>query len=159
MRIDAPPLREHPEDIPQIAAHFLQRYSEMFNKPMENIEPAATALLRSYWWPGNVRELDNVIQRAIILAHGKTICVDDLPQKIREDSVANIEDYHPGGSFERQLRDYKVKLAMIALRDNNGNKTLPARSLQISRAYLHRLIRLPDPCQLVVQDSEQLETA
>ena len=47
----------------------------------------------------------------------------------------------PSGSFERQLRDYKIRLAEAAVRENNGNKTLAARKLSISRAYLHRLIR------------------
>ncbi len=60
------------------------------------------------------------------------------------EDVVNIADYHPAGSFERQLRDYKVKLAVKAVRENNGNKTLAARSLCISRAYLHRLIRLAE---------------
>jgi transcriptional regulator with PAS, ATPase and Fis domain len=61
------------------------------------------------------------------------------------DKVIDISDYNPEGSFERQLRDYKVRLATEAVRDNNGNKTLAARSLGISRAYLHRLIRLAEP--------------
>ena len=58
-------------------------------------------------------------------------------------STSPITSRH--GSFERQLRDYKVKLAVAAVRENNGNKTLAARSLCISRAYLHRLIRLAEP--------------
>ena len=53
-------------------------------------------------------------------------------------------DCAPGGSFERQLRDYKIKLAENALREHNGNKTMAARSLSISRGYLHRLIRLAE---------------
>jgi DNA-binding NtrC family response regulator len=61
------------------------------------------------------------------------------------DDIVNIADYQPNGSFERQLRDYKIKLAVAAVRENNGNKTLAARSLCISRAYLHRLIRLAEP--------------
>ena len=89
----------------------------------------------AYSWPGNVRELENVIQRAIIVAQGDSIHADDLPRNIQEESVVNIADYQPAGSFERQLRDYKVKLAATAVRDNNGNKTLAARSLSISRAY------------------------
>ena len=59
----------------------------------------------------------------------------------------------PTASFERQLRDYKVKLAIDAVRENNGNKTLAARSLGISRAYLHRLIRLAEPDLIFEQDS------
>jgi DNA-binding NtrC family response regulator len=100
-----------------------------------------------------VRELENVIQRAIILSLDKTIHAEDLSMTIEEaeadlgdiDDVVDIGDYHPAGSFERQLRDYKVRLAVSAVRENNGNKTLAARSLCISRAYLHRLIRLEEP--------------
>jgi DNA-binding NtrC family response regulator len=143
-RIDAPPLQERVEDIPMLALHFLQHYSELYGKPMEEIEPEAMALLQAYAWPGNVRELENVIQRAIILAKSNSICAEDIPRNIQEEGVVSIGDYHPAGSFERQLRDYKIKLAATAVRDNNGNKTLAARSLCISRAYLHRLIRLPE---------------
>jgi DNA-binding NtrC family response regulator len=152
MRIDAPPLQEHPEDILQIAEHFLQLYSDMYQKPMASIEPAAAAALQTYSWPGNVRELENVIQRGIIVARGQTLALEDLPCNMQEQDIANIDDYHPAGSFERQLRDYKVKLAITALRENNGNKTLAARSLHISRAYLHRLIRLPEPDLLAEPD-------
>jgi DNA-binding NtrC family response regulator len=155
MRIDAPPLQEHPEDIAQIAAHFLRQYSEMYQKPISVIEPRAIAALQAYSWPGNVRELENVIQRAIIVARDETLRLEDLPGNIQDQNVVNIEDYHPAGSFERQLRDYKVKLAITALRDSNGNKTLAARSLNISRAYLHRLIRVAAP-DLMMEEHELL---
>ncbi len=55
MRIDAPSLQEHPEDIPSIAMHFLRKYSQEYDKPMHEIEPAAVSLLQRYSWPGNVR--------------------------------------------------------------------------------------------------------
>ena len=60
------------------------------------------------------------------------------------EEIVDIGDYQPAGSFERQLRDYKIRLAVTAVRENNGNKTLAARSLSISRAYLHRLLRLAE---------------
>src|SRR6266851_1510494 len=145
MRIDAPPLQEHPEDIPQMAAHFLRQYSEMYQKPMTGIDSGETAVLQAYPWPGNVRELENVIQRAIIVARGECLRLEDLTCNLQEQNIVSIGDYHPAGSFERQLRDYKIKLAITALRESNGNKTLAARSLHISRAYLHRLIRIAEP--------------
>jgi DNA-binding NtrC family response regulator len=152
MRIEAPPLQERVEDIPLIAHHFMRHYSGVFQKPMERIAPEALEMLQSYSWPGNVRELENVIQRAIILAPGNVLRAEELSLKLRdreEDSdavdVVDIADYQPTGSFERQLRDYKIKLAVAAVRENNGNKTLAARRLRISRAYLHRLLRLADP--------------
>jgi DNA-binding NtrC family response regulator len=165
MRIEAPALQEHPEDIPKIAKHFLRHYAQVFQKPMESIEADAMAMLASYSWPGNVRELENVVQRAIILAPGQNVRVQDLSLNMQEedggeiDDVVDIGDYHPAGSFERQLRDYKVKLAVQAVRENNGNKTLAARSLCISRAYLHRLIRLDEPDATFEQDLRQSVTA
>jgi DNA-binding NtrC family response regulator len=152
MRIESPSLQEHPEDVPQIAEHFLRHYSQMFQKPMDAIEPDAVQMLQNYPWPGNVRELENVMQRAIILAPGRTVRAEDLSLNSQEqdedtgtfDEVLNIADYQPAGSFERQLRDYKMKLAVAAVREANGNKTLAARSLSISRAYLHRLLRLAE---------------
>jgi DNA-binding NtrC family response regulator len=152
MRIEAPALRDHAEDIPSIAWHFLNHYSRTFQKPMESIEPDAMELMQSHSWPGNVRELENVMQRAIILASGNTVRAEDLSFNAQdEDSgaysdedVIDIGDFQPLGSFERQLRDYKVKLAVNAVREHHGNKTLAARSLCISRSYLHRLLRLAE---------------
>jgi DNA-binding NtrC family response regulator len=165
MQIESPSLQEHPEDIPQIAEHFLRHYSQIFQKPMDSIEPEAMQMLQSYPWPGNVRELENVMQRAIILSPGMTLRAEDLTLSLPEEDVdeegdvVNIGDYHPAGSFERQLRDYKIKLAVTAVRENNGNKTLAARSLSISRAYLHRLIRLAEPDQLFDQDLRETVNA
>ena len=152
MTIESPALQDRPEDIPHIASHFLRRYSLTFQKPMDSIEPDAIEALQTYHWPGNVRELENVMQRAIILASGRTVQLRDLkmhpdqeePEETAED-VVNIGDYQSAASFEQQIQDYKVSLALSAVRENNGNKTLAARRLGISRAYLHRLIRLAEP--------------
>jgi DNA-binding NtrC family response regulator len=160
MRIEAPPLQDRMEDIPLIARHFLHHYAQIFQKPMETIEPEAMEMLQGYSWPGNVRELENVMQRAIILSPGRTVRAEDLSLHLQAeedvaafDGVVDIGDYQPAGSFERQLRDYKIKLAVAAVRENNGNKTLTARSLCISRAYLHRLIRLAEADPSIVDQS------
>jgi DNA-binding NtrC family response regulator len=155
MQIESPSLQNRLEDIPAIARHLLHHYSQVFQKPVDSIAPEALETLQSYSWPGNVRELENVMQRAIVMTNGRTVRAEDLSLNIQEDDVACIEDgdivdiadYQPTGSFERQLHDYKIKLAVNAVRENNGNKTLAARSLCISRAYLHRLIRLAETDQ------------
>jgi len=143
MNIETPSLRHHPTDIPQLVQHFLQQYSELYRKPLESIEPDALALLQSYSWPGNVRELGNVMQRSIIMAEGYSIQATDLPEFFQELESREYDDDLPSGSFERMLREYKIKLANDAIAQCNGNKTLAAQSLSISRAYLHRLIRQP----------------
>jgi DNA-binding NtrC family response regulator len=154
MKIETPSLQERSEDIPALARHFLRRYADLFQKSMTDISPEAVTLLENHAWPGNVRELENVIQRGIIVAHGTVLRPEDLPATLQSESVPDTVDAITGGSFERQLRDYKIKLAEKAIRDNNGNKTLAARSLSISRAYLHRLIRTSEAPEL---DDTELE--
>jgi DNA-binding NtrC family response regulator len=146
MNIKAPALRRHPEDIPLLVPYFIRKYSELYRKPVESIEPDALAILQSHAWPGNVRELENVVQSAIIMADGYSIEVKDLPESFQGFDPQDFdEDQVPSGSFERLLRDYKVKIALDAIQQCGGNKTAAAQSLSISRAYLHRLIRLAGP--------------
>ncbi len=140
--IQAPPLRERREDIPQLARHFLTMYTRNYGKNITGIGPEAMALLCDYAWPGNIRELENAIQSAIVLADDTTIVPSNLPAELRQNDSKALTDAR-WSSFEDQLRDYKVKLAMEAIKECNGNKTLAAQSLDISRTYLHRLIREP----------------
>jgi DNA-binding NtrC family response regulator len=142
MRINIPPLRDRTEDIPLLAEHFLHQYATAYNKPVSEIRPSAMALFFEYDWPGNIRELENSIQRAVILAESDSISAEDLPEPLQRPDLQGIGDELTPGSFEDLLRDYKVRLANKAIRECNGNKTLAARSLSISRAYLHRLIRM-----------------
>jgi transcriptional regulator with PAS, ATPase and Fis domain len=161
MKIETPCLSEHADDIPQLALHFLRQYARNFAKPVVGIEPAAMEILQGYTWPGNVRELENVMQQAVIMAEAKTVRPADLPSHLQIERMMETPESLPAGSFERQLRDYKVRLAESAVRDHNGNKTLAARSLHISRAYLHRLIRPSDPATtfLPTEALEPLEAA
>jgi DNA-binding NtrC family response regulator len=146
MKIETPSLEEHAEDIPQIAMHFLRRYAQSFGKQVVGIDAGAMAVLQNYSWPGNVRELENVMQQAVIMADARQIMASHLPAHLREESpIVEAGELLPSGSFERQLRDYKIRLAEAAIREHRGNKTLAARSLSISRAYLHRLIRSAEP--------------
>lgn len=139
--ITAPSLADHPEDIPFLADHFVRQYSEMYARPVNSISPSAMGLLQSYDWPGNVRELENVIQSAIISTDSEAIQPEALPARFREMQLLPESETSPTGSFEMLIRDFKCKIALKAIEDCQGNKTLAAQSLSISRAYLHRLIR------------------
>lgn len=144
MTIKAPSLADHPEDIPLLANHFLKKYSHAYNKTVEGLSLKAMQVLVNYEWPGNVRELENVIQGSILRTDSDVIDVADFPEQLQEqeDECADDEPVcGNNGTFERMLRDYKYKLAMRALEDCGGNKTLASRSLDISRAYLHRLLK------------------
>src|SRR2546421_5991860 len=76
--IDIPPLRDHKEDIPDLAHHFLARFIRDNEKEIEKITPAALKLLIDYHWPGNVRQLENTIERAVALSADPVIDVDDI---------------------------------------------------------------------------------
>lgn len=138
MRIDVPPLRERTEDIPPLAQHFVRQYASEYEKPVRDILPSAMMQLVDFDWPGNVRELENAIQGAVILAEGDSIRPDDLPEALQ---IEPLEQMPAGDSFEDQIKVYRLQLVYKALRSCHGNKTLAARSLNISRAYLHRLLR------------------
>jgi DNA-binding NtrC family response regulator len=142
--IKSPRLRDHSEDIPLLALHFLEKYALQYNRPVTRIAPDTMVLLIEYEWPGNVRELENIIQGGIIMSDDETIHPKDLPPAMQQPGMLGIGDSLPGASFEDQMQDYKIRLAHRAIEDCNGNKTLAARRLQISRTYLHRLIREPE---------------
>jgi len=141
MVIRSPALRERTEDIPQLARHFLGEYARLYQKPVSRIAPAAMAVMMEYEWPGNVRELENAIQSAIILSDGDAILPEDLPETMQNTDFARAGNELPGTSFEEQMQAYKLMLAHRAIHECQGNKTMAAHSLQISRTYLHRLIR------------------
>jgi DNA-binding NtrC family response regulator len=116
-------------------------------------------LLQSYSWSGNVRELENVIQRAIIVVSDESICEEDLPLNIRSKSVLNIATIKLQISLSSNFAAIRFKLATVAVRDNHGDNTVAARSLNISRAYLHRLLRLAEQDPLIEQEVLDLEAA
>ncbi len=153
MSIETPPLRSRIEDIPLIAHHFLRHYAGVFQKPMDSIEPEALEMLQSFPWPGNVRELENVMQRAIILCPGRSVRAEDLSLKSQEPpkkrrspltKSSTSPTISPQAPLNASSATTRSGWPSTAVREHNGNKTLAARSLCISRAYLHRLLRLAE---------------
>jgi two-component system response regulator PilR (NtrC family) len=142
--IHLPALRERPEDIDLLAFHFLTRYAEKARKKVFGISPEALQCLESYHWPGNVRELENTIERAIALETTEAIQVDRLP-----DGVRNLPACQPpalvalpDGAFDLQkfLTDLERHLICQALERSEGNQTLAAQELGLTRPSLrHRI--------------------
>jgi DNA-binding NtrC family response regulator len=146
--IDIPPLREHKEDIPDLVNHFLARFAADNEKEIESITPAALNALMDYHWPGNVRQLENMVERAVALAIGSVIDVNDVhldstPGKGAAASAAS-DHFLPEGMTLEQWEDNMIR---EALRRANGNKSQAARLLGLSRnALRYRLgkIGVPD---------------
>ena len=136
-----PPLRERPEDVPALAAHFLARFARLRPElPPPSFSEEALAALAAHRWPGNVRELEHVVERAVVLAEKPVIGEEDLPDAVR-DAPPPAGVAAPGDlSIKRGTRDLEARLIQAALDRTGGNRTRAAELLQISyRALLYKI--------------------
>jgi len=133
-----PPLRDHKQDIPQLAAYFVEKHSSRSSHPVKPIADRARACLMSYDWPGNVRELENAIERAVVLSVSDTLLLEDLPEQILD---LNPSPDYSTAKYHAAVQDLKKKLILSAVKESNGNYTDAAKALGLHPNYLHRLIR------------------
>ena len=139
--IDIPPLREHKEDIPDLANHFLSRLALQSRKKLEGIKPEALRKLMDFHWPGNVRELENIVERACALATGPFIGPGDI-------QIDHVPDRNqPGRTLllpeGKTLDQWEDEIIREAYRRANGNKSEAARMLGLSRnALRYRLEKI-----------------
>jgi transcriptional regulator with GAF, ATPase, and Fis domain len=135
--ITMPSLREHAEDIPLLADHFVSRYSARSNRKVRGVSPGAGACLVQYDWPGNIRELENAIERAIVIGNSDLILPEDLPDALADRALPVSET---AGNFHEAVRDTKKRLILTALDQSQGNVTQAAKLLGLHPNYLHRLV-------------------
>jgi two-component system response regulator AtoC len=138
VRIVVPPLREHAEDVPALAAHFIGRFNGELKRNVRGVAPGAMELLQSYGWPGNVRELRNVIERSFILHAGvDEIRPEHLSPELRKVNPARRPNGTPTVPDQGLvLDDVEKKLIGEALERANGNQSKAARLLGVSRDTL-----------------------
>ena len=137
--IDVPPLRQRHDDIAVLMDYFLHKHSANANRPMK-VSPEARKLLMDYAWPGNVRQLESAIERALLLAEGDEITVEDLPVEIRHatqtEGAGGFKLPPEGISFE----DLERSLIMQAMEQTGWNITRAAKLLGLSfRTMQYRL--------------------
>ena len=133
-----PSLREHPEDIPDLAEHFTARHAKNCNRGVMGISEQAMACLTQYDWPGNIRELENALERAVVIGSSNKILAEDLPETLLENAK--------GGSgapakYHEAIRNLKKQMILGALEQAGGNVTEAAKLLGVHGNYLHRLMR------------------
>jgi DNA-binding NtrC family response regulator len=133
-----PPLRERPEEIPELAQIFLQQANAANKRTVEGIEAAAVRLLCRFDWPGNVRQLRNVVERAVVLARGSRITVEDLPVQLRSPATVIT-----GGSLDlrERVKKHEAELIVEALNRAGGNQKDAAALLNIPLRTLSRKLR------------------
>jgi two-component system, NtrC family, response regulator len=134
--LEIPPLRERPEDIPELVQHFFVKGKEKQGRPNLVLPPSLLPYFGAYRWPGNIRELENVIERIVVLSRGDEISLSDLPDFLRRERCAAEElhlDLPPQGI---SLEGVEKELIVRALEKFNWNQTHAAQYLDISRKTL-----------------------
>jgi DNA-binding NtrC family response regulator len=136
MEITLPPLRQRHEDIPLLAKSFLREFSAENNKNVNDFTPDALEALMNHPWPGNVRELRTAVEHAVVLSRGDRIALRDLPAALRASS-SPVPSRLPAGA-DLTVSGAEKQLIIRALKDCDGNRTLAAKKLGMSRRTLHR---------------------
>ena len=130
-----PPLRERKTDIPLIARYFLTKYAQSMNKNVTDFSPQAMGMFTEYDWPGNIREVRNVVERAMVVAKGTQIQIDDISFPFPPPAAPS-----GGESLEEVEKDQILKI----LKQTKGNIAQAADILKISRLTIYNKIEKYD---------------
>ena len=147
VEIALPPLRERRDDIADIAGHYVELYQRKYGKPERELSASALQALTSYDWPGNIRALRHAIERAVILAEGKSLEAADFqlgshlavtaeptPEPVPETAAAAI----PAGEEDLNLSRMERHAIEQALQKHRYNISHAAKALGLTRAALYR---------------------
>jgi two-component system response regulator AtoC len=142
VEIHLPPLRARPVDIPLLAQRFLREFAQENGKAVNEFTADALERLMHYAWPGNVRELRTAIEHAVVLCRGEKITARDLPRQLCAGERGGPAG-RPGEAplFARNdltVKEAEKQLIIHALKETNGNRTLAAKKVGMSRRTFHR---------------------
>ena len=139
--ISMPPLREHKEDIPALAEHFLKLACQANDMKLKAIDQGAVSLLMQPAWPGNVRELKNVIERLVILSGGDVITPADVEICLPAVKKVPGQGLQAGASLKEMMATAERQLVVAALAENEGHVAKTAGMLQVERSHLYKKMR------------------
>ena len=144
--MEVPPLRARAEDIPLLAAHFMERFAARNRKVLKGFSSQAMDVLLRYAWPGNVRELENAVERAVILSTGDLITERELPLALTDErapvaAVGESAAEGAGSLAGLPLEEVERRAIVETLREAEDNKSEAARRLGITRATLHNKLK------------------
>jgi two-component system response regulator HydG len=137
VELHVPPLRERRDDVLPLARVLLASSALRMKRAISGLSPGAADQLLRYRWPGNVRELENAMERAVALARGRRVELEDLAEEIRQATPRPL----PTRGAVRPLEEVEKEYILAALEANGGNQTHTARQLEIGSATLYRKLK------------------
>lgn len=137
VELHVPPLRDRREDILPLARVLLADAVVRMARKISGLTPRTVDQLLRYEWPGNVRELENAMERAVALARGSRVDLDDLPEEVRQAFARPVVN----GEAVQPLSDVEKEYILAVLKLNGGNQTRTAEQLQIGSATLYRKLK------------------
>jgi DNA-binding NtrC family response regulator len=140
IRIEVPPLRERMDDVPALVQHFIDKFNKGSERQVRGIGRDALETLGRYRWPGNVRELEGVIENAFAMGKSEVIRKTDLPAHIVHPGRAALGLAGKEGQDVPTLLEAERELLLRALEAAEGNKTIAANILGVSRPRLYKMI-------------------
>jgi formate hydrogenlyase transcriptional activator len=129
--ITAPPLRDHPADIPLLARHFTQKYAAKMDRTIDKIPLDTMQALVNWPWPGNVRELENFIERSVILSLGPNLCAP----------LAELRAAAAGATGDSTLEEVMREYILRVFRDTGGVISAAAIRLGVPRTTLNAMMK------------------
>jgi two-component system nitrogen regulation response regulator NtrX len=135
--IQVPPLRERKEDIPALVAHFAEQLAAGAGVPGRKFADDAVRRLQLRNWPGNIRELRNAVERALILASGKTVTATDIEHLLPSGAAPGATSAH---SFETFKQEAERSFLVEQLKQHDWNVSETARALKMPRSNLYKKI-------------------
>jgi DNA-binding NtrC family response regulator len=138
VEIHLPSLRERTGDIPLLAQSFLHEFARENGKPVNDFTADALDWLMNYSWPGNVRELRTAIEHAVVLCRGEKIGTRDLPSSVRSGGVGRLSETQLLQRNDLTVQEAEKQLIIRALKETEGNRTLAAKKIGMSRRTFHR---------------------
>jgi len=135
VELNLPPLASRREDLPLLQRYFVQKYATEYGKPISGLTRRAQSRMATYPWPGNIRELENVIGNACMMAEGKFLDIDDLPDRIQREFTGLTADESLLSLEEVQRRHVLRVLELVG-----GNKSRAAEILGVGRATIYELL-------------------
>jgi len=143
--IQLPPLRQRKEDIPALAQHFVDKYSQENAKAVEAVTPEALQILMDYDWPGNVRELENVIERGVVLSTGPYIGPELVPDQVRTSPgffhIPPVSVPPEGINLREVIAGFERRIIESTLEATGGVQKDAARLLGLKPTTLNEMIK------------------